>query len=209
MTFQTTLRLPIERSVIEATGDLDKMHKFVMKLFPDLGGMSFDASAREAMGVVYRVDLPAATSLDPRVTIVVNSNIEIENASEVSAVPLFEVGDEVVLSGRIRSERRLVKGRLPGQKNSEAERRRTRMVTDQELPEWIDALFSESGMEVSEVGASRAYQVGRRDSIRGYAREITVAVKIADAEKANLAIHRGIGRGKAYGFGLLRVVADA
>lgn len=208
MTFQTVIELPMSRDTIEAVGDLDKMHKSVMKLFPNLSGMNFDAEARELMGIVYRVDVDNSRPLDPKVRVTVNSAVEVEGGHSTSVVPLFEEGDTVILSSKLRSEKRSVKGRESGQKNSEANRR-TRMVRDDEFGEWIDALFSENGMEVSEVAAGRASQVGFRGGIRGYAREVRVSVKVIDAEKANIAIHRGIGRGKAYGFGLLQVIEGA
>lgn len=84
------------------------------------------------------------------------------------------------------------------------------IVPEEERPDWAAARLTAIGLEVIDdslqVGSLRFAPLGAKRKGIPYV-SIASRVRVADAPKAELALHGGTGKGKNYGLGLLRLSA--
>jgi len=84
-----------------------------------------------------------------------------------------------------------------------------RAVDDANLGPWLDRLAGENGLRLIDFSAKplrfvRGHKGRLGITITLPVRDVRMRVKIEQRAKAELAWHRGIGRGKRFGFGMLR-----
>jgi len=196
MPLKTVIDLPVSREVVMALSDIDQRHKRVMSFFPDLHGIS--DRPRSDLGIVHRVEMPKPGG--PRsINIVVYSDVEI--GPESQQLMSVREGDRVRLRVLVAAERRTTTDGV----------RRRFSVRDSEIRGWAVSLLLRAGMDVTagmEEGQevltiSGSRQIGRRTGVNFTGREIDALATITDEKAANEALHRGIGRGKSYGLGLI------
>ena len=83
----------------------------------------------------------------------------------------------------------------------ESGKNRVRAVLDEEAHGWATDLLDRHGLGVSELTVSPRWFVGRRGGRSFTLRDLTGTVS-SISEAGTSAYHQGIGRGKAYGYGM-------
>lgn len=184
------LRLPLDRESLMLIADPTSLHKRVMTLLPDLGGTS--TAIRADTGTLFRVDLPTDPLGTPgRISLRVRSNALAAGIGEpVVEVPLAD-RSRVLL--RVAAERRQTDDRGI----------RVRPVSDIEAGSWVRELLDRHGFDLAEVALSPTRRFGSRQGVRFSVRDVAATVTVTDAEKAATAYDRGVGRGRAYGLGMI------
>ncbi|BBY54098.1 type I-E CRISPR-associated protein Cas6/Cse3/CasE [Mycobacterium koreense] len=192
-------RLPADRALLRAAAhDRDLGHRFVASRFPDdLGGPPLELW-RIGDGEFTVVSTVAPTGFvgTPLPTVGLGERLSIAVTLEAVArrYPPAEV-DPRVTSALLRN------GHNPP---SDLHGGRRVRVPDAELPGWVSVQLTKAGLEpaaLTEVTRSRALRRGATMHLA----EVAAAVTVTDAAAANLALATGIGRGRAFGAGLIEV----
>ena len=184
------LDLPLDRETLLMVADPARLHKHVMTLLPDLGGMS--TAIRADTGTQFRVDLPT----DPlgergHNRLRIRSNALPDGIGQPAASTPLETQARVVV--RLAAERR----------HTDERGIRVRPVTDAEADTWVRQLLGRHGFDVVEAALSPSRRFGGRQGVRFTSRDLAATITITDPELASSAHDQGIGRGRAYGLGML------
>ena len=91
-------------------------------------------------------------------------------------------------------------------RNTQDGRIRVRPVVDHEASEWARALLRRHGFVSEEVAVSGPRRLGARGNLGFWVRDVRAVVSIADSELAMRAHSAGVGRGRAYGLGMVVTV---
>lgn len=162
---------------------------------------------RQAAGLLWHVS--------PAGNMVLRSAVEPESAR--NGVELFELEQREIATGdRISIEIEMdcsyaAGAHVPDELWSAGvrwSRGRVVEVPADRLGEWLDAKFGRAGL--AEVSIEHCLRGHARVGLRSGYRRPTVAVAaqatVADSDQFGLALTEGLGRGKSYGLGLLRLV---
>lgn len=166
----------------------DGVHRLAMSYLPDLGGRS--KAIRADLGVLFRLSLP--TDIDGssgRVAIRFRAPFEIDGAETLDAPDNFVVGQR--FTARVVAEKR---------HEDDAGRGRSRPVLDEEAKNWAESLLARHGVEIDNTFVSERWRIGQRGARAFWVRDLTAT--IANLEESCSAYVRGIGRGKAFGYGM-------
>jgi hypothetical protein len=177
-------RLPLSREVLQIVADPATLHRHVMALLPDLAGRS--ASIRADTNTQFRVDLPTER-LGTRGFVTIRLR-----------TPTFEPGRRIVAATAAELRATLPNGA-----------RRVRPVPDHEAVTWTQRLFSRHRLTVTDVQVSPARRFGTRDGVHFTVREVSATLGDSPADALTTAFTRGIGRGRAYGLGMLIPIEGA
>jgi hypothetical protein len=182
--------------VLQIVADPATLHRHVMALLPDLAGRS--ASIRADTNTQFRVDLPTER-LGTRgfVTIRLRSPALGDDLDPVPT-PTFEPGRRIVAATAAELRATLPNGA-----------RRVRPVPDHEAVTWTQRLFSRHRLTVTDVQVSPARRFGTRDGVHFTVREVSATLGDSPADALTTAFTRGIGRGRAYGLGMLIPIEGA
>lgn len=218
---------PRSGSVLNDLGDVQAMHRRVMSAFPDRE----QEEARASYGVLYRVEHLVGGG----VPVLVQSN-EVPDWSKLPGGYLrgyrgdgaaqknidgllgaVEVGDQRRFRLRANATRKL---RLDGGGG-----KRVELVKEEDALEWIHRQALSCGFKISEgsefddfSGNDAVFRVRAtsESKVHGYSsgKRITLGsllfeglLEVTDADAFRQAMVSGIGRGKAYGFGLLSLAS--
>ncbi|NHN56239.1 type I-E CRISPR-associated protein Cas6/Cse3/CasE [Calidifontibacter sp. DB0510] len=190
---------PLDAAHLRLAANPDTLHKRVMRYLPDLGGRS--SAIRADTDTQYRVDLPNDVCGDRgRITLRLRSHA-LEGFTASEGAP--QLANGIRLTAVVAAEKRATQddGRV-----------RIRPVTDDEAEEWARELLRRHGFDTSTLAVSAARAFGSlkaRRSVHFTVRDIVATVNIADPALAALAVERGIGRGRAYGLGMLVAMPSA
>lgn len=209
--------LPLERATLEIVADPLRLHEFVMQSLPDLGGRS--AAIRADTGTQFRVDLP----MDPLGApggVALRLRGESVSAPGARSIVLPEPHDGMRVTAVVAA----------GKRTTHERHTRIRPVTDPEAHTWAGELLGRHGLEPSQLAVSGSRRFGRfhpppasrrreptgkagagdqeRDIPAFVIRDLTATVTITDPELCRRAFHLGIGRGRAYGLGMLVPLPD-
>lgn len=166
----------------------DGVHRLAMSYLPDLHGAS--RSIRADLEVLYRLSLPTELGgAAGNVVIRFRAPFAIEGAQELSAPDALRAGDRVTV--RVVAEKR---------REDDDGRTRSRPVLDEEVTTWGQELFARHGVTVHHLAASKRWRVGERGGRAFTVRDLTATVASVTADSD--AFTRGIGRGKAFGYGM-------
>ena len=160
-----------------------------MSYWPDLRGAS--RSIRADLGVLYRLALP--TEYGGRkgsLVIRFRADLDLPGTQAIEAPSGFAVGQRFTV--RVVAEKRHA---------DESGKNRVRAVLDEEADGWATDLLERHGLGVSELTVSPRWFVGRRGGRSFTLRDLTGTVS-SISEIGASAYHQGIGRGKAYGYGM-------
>lgn len=202
------ITLPLARA-LPSLGGPDGIHRLAMSFLPDLACAS--RAARADLGVLYRLALPTDVGgRSGHVVIRFRAPFDIDGAERIGAPDAFAVGQRFTV--RVVAEKR--------HQDPEG-RSHSRPVFDEEAEAWARGLLARRGIEADAVVASERWRVGspaerprsrrarrteagrRADPPRG--RSFTVrdlTVTITGLAEGCDAYTRGIGRGKAFGYGM-------
>lgn len=91
--------------------------------------------------------------------------------------------------------------------NTVIQSEKNRRVEFQELNEWIDKKFTDNGLNLLSLTSLRNYTQNSSSerNIKHYVTECSGVIEVKDIEKFKNACKNGIGRGKAWGLGMLMV----
>lgn len=160
-----------------------------MSYLPDLRGAS--RSIRADLGVLYRLALPTEYGGQKGSLVVrFRADFDLPGTQAIEAPPGFAVGQRFTV--RVVAEKRHAE---------ESGKNRVRAVLDEEAHGWAADLLERHGLGVSELTVSPRWFVGRRGGRSFTLRDITGTVN-SISEAGVSAYHQGIGRGKAYGYGM-------
>ena len=202
------ITLPLARALPHLGGP-DGIHRLAMSFLPDLAGAS--RAARADLGVLYRLALPTDVGgRSGHAVILFRAPFDIDGAEHIEAPDTFAVGQRFTV--RVVAEKR--------HQDPEG-RSHSRPVFDEEAEAWARGLLARRGIEADAVVASERWRVGspaerprsrrtrrteagrRADPPRG--RTFTVrdlTATITGLAEGCDAYTRGIGRGKAFGYGM-------
>ncbi|QKD80079.1 type I-E CRISPR-associated protein Cas6/Cse3/CasE [Actinomyces marmotae] len=184
--------LPLTQALQHLTGP-EQVHRLAMGHLPDLRGAS--RAIRADLGVLYRLALPTELGGSPG-----NLTIRYRTRAPVSGAVLVEAPDALAVGQRITA-------RVVAEKRHEDERGRTitRFVGDEEAEDWAHALLLRHGLQAGDLKVSPRWTFGDARGPRGTKptsftlRDVTATLTTVEDASAYT---RGIGRGKAYGYGL-------
>lgn len=183
--------VPLDKA-LAALRSPDGVHRLAMSFLPDLGGAS--QAIRADMGVLFRVALPTELGgVSGALTMRFRGDLEIPGARVVDSPTALTPGQRLTV--RVVAEKR---------REDDEGRTRTRPVLDEEGEQWATALLLRHGIEASDVVVSPRWRVGKRGERAFTVRDLTATV-VNVAEDCQ-ALRRGIGRGKAFGYGMPLIV---
>lgn len=207
-------------------GDVQAMHKRILSAFPDKEQEGFEA--RASFGVLYRVE----RRVNDAVPVLVQST-ESPDWSKLPEGYLQGSGSEGVahksIDGLLESVKvgharrfRLRANATRRLRGDEGVRgKRVELVTEEDALQWLHRQALASGFKISEGnefddfgGDEAVYRVRATSESKVYgfrgSKRVTLGsflfeglLEVTDADSFRQAITGGIGRGKAYGFGLL------
>ena len=167
----------------------DAVHRLAMSYLPDLRGAS--RSIRADLGVLYRLALPTEYGGQKGSLVIrFRADLDIPGTQAVEAPLGFAVAQRFTV--RVVAEKRHA---------DESGRNRVRAVLDEEADGWAVGLLKRHGLIVSELTVSPRWFVGRRGGRSFTLRDLTGTVR-SISEAGASAYNQGIGRGKAYGYGM-------
>lgn len=199
------VKVPLQQALPYLSGP-QEVHRLAMSFLPDLKGAS--RAIRADMGVLYRVSLP--TEVDGRsgkVAIRFRSPVAIEDSEVLAGPDRLEPGQRITVRVVAEKRRETVDGKSV-----------SRFVGDEEAQEWATMLLARNGLQVTDLVVSPRWSFGapgpggarRRaappSEVPGHKprfftlRDLTATVAAVQGEGA--AFHTGLGRGKAYGYGM-------
>ena len=180
--------LPLAQALPDL-GTPDAVHRLAMSYLPDLRGAS--RSIRADLGVLYRLALPTEyRGQKGSLVIRFRADLDLPGTQAIEAPSGFAVGQRFTV--RVVAEKRHA---------DESGKNRVRAVLDEEAHGWATDLLERHGLEVSELTVSPRWFVGRRGGRSFTLRDLTGAVS-SISEAGEAAYRQGIGRGKAYGYGM-------
>ena len=167
----------------------DAVHRLAMSYLPDLRGAS--RSIRADLGVLYRLALPTEYGGQKGSLVIrFRADLDLPGTQAIEAPSGFAVGQRFTV--RVVAEKRHA---------DESGKNRVRAVLDEEADGWATDLLERHGLGVSELTVSPRWFVGRRGGRSFTLRDIAGTVN-SISEAGVSAYHQGIGRGKAYGYGM-------
>lgn len=180
--------LPLAQALPDL-GTPDAVHRLAMSYLPDLRGAS--RSIRADLGVLYRLALPTEYGGQKGSLVIrFRADLDLPGTQAIEAPSGFAVGQRFTV--RVVAEKRHA---------DESGKNRVRAVLDEEAHGWATDLLERHGLEVSELTVSPRWFVGRRGGRSFTLRDLTGAVS-SISEAGEAAYYQGIGRGKAYGYGM-------
>ena len=180
--------LPLAQALPDL-GTPDAVHRLAMSYLPDLRGAS--RSIRADLGVLYRLALPTEYGGQKGSLVIrFRADLDLPGTQAIEAPSGFAVGQRFTV--RVVAEKRHA---------DESGKNRVRAVHDEEAHGWATDLLERHGLEVSELTVSPRWFVGRRGGRSFTLRDLTGAVS-SISEAGEAAYYQGIGRGKAYGYGM-------
>ena len=180
--------LPLVRALPDL-GTPDAVHRLAMSYLPDLRGAS--RSIRADLGVLYRMALPTEYGGQKGSLVIrFRADLDLPGTQAIEAPSGFAVGQRFTV--RVVAEKRHA---------DESGKNRVRAVLDEEAHGWAADLLERHGLGVSELTVSPRWFVGRRGGRSFTLRDLTGTVS-SISEAGVSAYHQGIGRGKAYGYGM-------
>ena len=180
--------LPLAQALPDL-GTPDAVHRRAMSYLPDLRGAS--RSIRADLGVLYRLALPTEYGGQKGSLVIrFRADLDLPGTQPIEAPSGFAVGQRFTV--RVVAEKRHA---------DESGRNRVRAVLDEEADGWATDLLGRHGLELSELTVSPRWFVGRRGGLSFTLRDLTGTVS-SISEAGEAAYHQGIGRGKAYGYGM-------
>ena len=180
--------LPLAQALPDL-GTPDAVHRLAMSYLPDLRGAS--RSIRADLGVLYRLALPTEYGGQKGALVIrFRADLDLPGTQPIEAPSGFAVGQRFTV--RVVAEKRHA---------DESGKNRVRAVLDEEAHGWATDLLERHGLEVSELTVSPRWFVGRRGGRSFTLRDLTGTVN-SISEAGASAYHQGIGRGKAYGYGM-------
>ncbi len=182
--------LAVDRDSLELVASPERLHRHVTALLPDLHGRS--TAIRADTETLFRVDLPTDRLGERgRIGIRFRGSSLPSGLTEITCTDSLGDGDAILV--QVAAEQRLT---MP-------DGIKTRPVADGEAASWATALFRRHGLETSELRVSSQRRFGHRRAVHFTVREIAATVYVADADAADRAFNRGIGRGRSYGLGMI------
>ena len=167
----------------------DAVHRRAMSYLPDLRGAS--RSIRADLGVLYRLALPTEYGGQKGSLVIrFRADLDLPGTQPIEAPSGFAVGQRFTV--RVVAEKRHA---------DESGKNRVRAVLDEEAHGWAADLLERHGLGVSELTVSPRWFVGRRGGRSFTLRDLTGTVS-SISEAGVSAYHQGVGRGKAYGYGM-------
>ena len=180
--------LPLAQALPDL-GTPDGVHRRAMSYLPDLRGAS--RSIRADLGVLYRLALPTEYGGQKGSLVIrFRADLDLSGTQPIEAPSGFAVGQRFTV--RVVAEKRHA---------DESGKNRVRAVLDEEADGWATDLLDRHGLGVSELTVSPRWFVGRRGGRSFTLRDLTGTVN-SISEAGVSAYHQGIGRGKAYGYGM-------
>jgi len=218
---------PRHHDTYRLLADIYAQHRFVMSAFPDRGDDEGNAEGGRSEGeVLYRVD----TGPEGRICLLVQS-AKAPNWKKASDLHLGvmcsaeEKQDNRNFENGARFRFRLRANPTVCRVNRDAEGsrnpKREGLFKESEQLEWLSRAAERSGFTVNieavlvtprgkREGTKLSPQVGRRpQTITSYAVDFDGMLVVTNRERFVQALHEGIGRGKAWGCGLLSVVRSS
>ena len=180
--------LPLAQALPDL-GTPDGVHRRAMSYLPDLRGAS--RSIRADLGVLYRLALPTEYGGQKGSLVIrFRADLDLSGTQPIEAPSGFAVGQRFTV--RVVAEKRHA---------DESGKNRVRAVLDEEVHGWATGLLGRHGLGVSELTVSPRWFMGRRGGRSFTLRDLTGTVN-SISEAGVSAYHQGIGRGKAYGYGM-------
>ena len=175
--------------VLPDLGTPGGVHRRAMSYLPDLRGAS--RSIRADLGVLYRLALPTEYGGQKGSLVIrFRADLDLSGTQPIEAPSGFAVGQRFTV--RVVAEKRHA---------DESGKNRVRAVLDEEVHGWATDLLGRHGLGVSELTVSPRWFMGRRGGRSFTLRDLTGTVN-SISEAGVSAYHQGIGRGKAYGYGM-------
>lgn len=194
--------------VLDDLASPQSIHRLAARPLPDLHGTS--RAIRADLGIQFRLNYPTEPDGKPgAVTIRYRSPIPIPGAEELAAPDALEAGMELTV--------RLV---AMTRHHDAQDRVHERPVFDEVAEAWVGALFERNGLEIEDLSVSGRWRVGSSSTPTGPQATRTGRAKASASSAPRFTVRdvrarlvstpsdpspylRGIGRGRAYGYGML------
>lgn len=182
--------LPLTRDTLTLVADPPRVHRLMAANLPDLDGRS--NAIRADTDTQFRIDLPSDPLGTPgAVTMRLRGPMFDGNVGDATPTPNLSDGLRVVAV--VAAEKRKTDDRGV----------RVRPVPDADVHAWAAALFQRHGLTATDAIISPPRRYGGRRGVRFTVRDLAAVVTINEPPAAANAMRRGIGRGRAYGLGML------
>lgn len=198
--------VPLQQALPDLRGP-QEVHRLAMSFLPDLRGAS--RAIRADMGVLYRVSLP--TEVDGRsgmVAIRFRSLVAIEGSEVLAGPDRLEPGQRFTVRVVAEKRRETVDGKSI-----------SRFVCDEEAQEWATLLLARNGLQVTDLMVSPRWSFGTPGWFGGARRRAAppskasghkprfftlrdLTAQVAAVQGDGSVFRTGLGRGKAYGYGM-------
>lgn len=213
-------RFPLDKRNLSKLNDINATHKAVLALFPSIEGGNmrehYEITFRASQGVyegrpvgVILISANAFPELPSETSSAGFSDVFVENLPH--ELPEFSIGTSLSLNIKLAAEHR---GR-----DSESKKIHTRPVTNDDFEDWSVELLKRNGFTIKQIVAGGdsyswdsetnfstrkgATESSARSGRSFHYREVVLVGEVSDASLFNEAVRKGIGRGKAFGFGLV------
>lgn len=188
--------LPLTQETLASIADPPHAHRLMATYLPDLAGRS--QAIRADTGTQFRIDLANdPLGIPDRIRLRLRGPAIPEDLGTLAPTPPIDEGLRVVVV--VAAEKR----------RTDERGIRVRPVTDPEAPTWARQLLARHGFNATDVVCSSGRSYGRTSKIRFTVRDLIATLTPTDIEQAQRAMHHGIGRGRAYGLGMLVPVPSA
>ncbi|CAG7570809.1 hypothetical protein FB554_2927 [Barrientosiimonas humi] len=189
---------PLSTDLLKTVAQPEATHGWFCKLLPDMHGRS--AGIRIDTGSQFRVDLPSDPLGEP-------GDVRLRVRSAGATVP----GGRPIETPPLVSGTRCVALVAAEKRNTVDGAVRVRPVTDEEMAAWATGLLARHGIDVEDLAwsAARGYGVRGERRVRFTVRDLSFVVADVAADAAKKVLANGIGRGRAYGLGMVVPVAAA
>lgn len=193
-------RLPLTRENLAWVVDPTATHRHAMGYLPNLAGRS--AAIRNDTGTQFRVDLPSdPLGVPGKITLRFRGEALTCDLEQVEVNPIL---DDTPIIVRVAAERRKTIEKHVYQ----------RTVTDADAADWGIALLDRHGLTVTgELAVSPVHRFGHphthgEAAVSFATRDVLATVAVRDPALAEAATRHGIGRGRAYGLGMIVTVPN-
>lgn len=181
--------LPLDQTSLATVADPTRAHRFMSSYLPDLGGRS--TAIRADTGTQFRIDLPNdPLGVPGHIRLRLRGPVLTNTSGAAEPVTLTESTRLVAV---VAAERR----------NTDSRGIRVRPVRDDEATQWAYDLLTRHGLTPTELAVTRGRRFGANTGVRFTIRDLAATVTVTDPVAASRALHQGIGRGRAYGLGML------
>lgn len=184
------IQQPLSRELLELVASPEALHRFVMRLLPDLAGLS--TAIRADTNTLFRVDLPTDRFGTPGTVSLRLRSAALPPGLDITEIPVPQPGTPFTVRVAAAQRNTLATGKITATP-----------VPDEKAPAWAQTLLQRHGLHVENLKVSASRGFGRPGGVKFTVRDLTAVLAPGEPHRTTEAFTRGIGHGRAYGLGMI------